>query len=143
MLAMTSNAAVAVKSLVSALGLQGGAGLRITAMPRPGDGYEFELTALRGSGRERPGGQGRRCPGLRRSPGLGGARGRAARVTQRLEELLDTPAIAPRRSEGWAWLTAVGLLAVLVTLVLSAPAWSLGSATPAAADDHHACSHTF
>ena len=44
MLAMTSNAAVAVKSLVSALGLQGGAGLRITAMPRPGDGYEFELT---------------------------------------------------------------------------------------------------
>jgi Fe-S cluster assembly iron-binding protein IscA len=44
MLAMTSNAAVAVKSLVSALGLQGRAGLRITAMPRPGDGYEFELT---------------------------------------------------------------------------------------------------
>ncbi len=38
MLALTSNAAVAVKSHLSALGLQGGAGLRITAMPRPGDG---------------------------------------------------------------------------------------------------------
>ena len=44
MLAMTSNAAVAVKSLVSALGLHGGAGLRITATRRPGDGYELELT---------------------------------------------------------------------------------------------------
>lgn len=44
MLALTSNAAVAAKSLVSALGLRGGAGLRITAMPRPGDGYELELT---------------------------------------------------------------------------------------------------
>jgi hypothetical protein len=42
--AMTSNAAAAVKSLVSALSLHGGAGLRITATPRPGDGYELELT---------------------------------------------------------------------------------------------------
>jgi hypothetical protein len=41
MLALTSNAAVAVKSPVSSLGLHGGAGLRITAMPRSG---EFELT---------------------------------------------------------------------------------------------------
>jgi Fe-S cluster assembly iron-binding protein IscA len=44
MLALTPNAAVAVKSLVSALGLHRGAGMRIMAMPRPGDGYEFELT---------------------------------------------------------------------------------------------------
>ena len=59
--------------------LHGGTGLRITAMPRPGDGYGLRADALRGSWRERRGGQGRRCPGLRRSPGLGGARGRAAR----------------------------------------------------------------
>jgi hypothetical protein len=32
-----------VKSLASALGLHGGAGPRITAMPRSGDGYELEL----------------------------------------------------------------------------------------------------
>jgi hypothetical protein len=70
--------------------------------------------------------------------GLGGG----GRVAQRLEELLDTPTAAPRRYEGKAWLTAAALVAVLVTLVLSAPAWSLGSVTPAGADDDHACSHT-
>jgi Fe-S cluster assembly iron-binding protein IscA len=44
MLALTSNAAVAAKSRVSAFGLHGGAGLRITANAPAGDGYEFELT---------------------------------------------------------------------------------------------------
>lgn len=50
MLALTSNAAVAVKSLVSALGLHGGAGLRITAMRRPGDGHELELAPSAAAG---------------------------------------------------------------------------------------------
>ena len=44
MLAMTASAAAAVKSLISALGLRGEAGLRITATRRPGDGYRLELT---------------------------------------------------------------------------------------------------
>jgi Zn-dependent protease with chaperone function len=70
--------------------------------------------------------------------GLGGS----GRVSQRLEELLDAPAVPRRRGEGRAWITAAGLLAVLVALALSAPALSLGSAAPAAADDRHDCSHT-
>jgi hypothetical protein len=39
-----------VKSLVSALGLHGGAGLRITAVRRPGDGHELELTPSAAAG---------------------------------------------------------------------------------------------
>jgi Zn-dependent protease with chaperone function len=73
--------------------------------------------------------------------GLAGLGGRG-RVTQRLEELLDGPVPGHRNSERAAWVTAAGLLAVLVTLGLSAPAWSLGVGNQAPADDHHACSHT-
>jgi hypothetical protein len=68
--------------------------------------------------------------------GLGGP----GRVTQRLEELLDASP-TPRRSERGAWVTAAGLLAVLVALGLSAPAWSLEGGPPPA-EGHHACSHT-
>jgi hypothetical protein len=63
-------------------------------------------------------------------------------VTQRLEELLDASSAAARRNERGPWLLAAGLLAVLVTLGLSAPAWSLGPGTEAAVDGHHACRHT-
>jgi hypothetical protein len=62
-------------------------------------------------------------------------------VTQRLEELLDGPA-GRRRGERRAWLAAAGLVAVLVTLALSTPAWSLAPATSGATEHGHACSHT-
>jgi hypothetical protein len=62
MLALTSSAAVAVKSLVSALGLHGGAGLRITSRPAgtTAGGAQAEANALdprglRGGGEHPPG----------------------------------------------------------------------------------------
>jgi hypothetical protein len=70
--------------------------------------------------------------------GLGGH----GRVTQRLEELLDGPIPGRDRSGRAAWALAAGLLAVLVTLGLTAPAWSLGTGERAATEEHHACSHT-
>jgi hypothetical protein len=80
-----------------------------------------------------------KAAGVRES-GLAGLAG-GGLVTQRLEELLDGPA-GGRRGAGRAWLAAAGLAAVIVTLALSAPAWSLAPATSAATEDSHACSHT-
>jgi Zn-dependent protease with chaperone function len=73
--------------------------------------------------------------------GMAGLGGRG-RVTQRLEELLDGPVPGRDRSGRAAWALAAGLLAVLVTLGLTAPAWSLGTGERAATEEHHACSHT-
>jgi hypothetical protein len=73
--------------------------------------------------------------------GLAGLGGRG-RVTQRLEELLDGPVPPRARSERAAWALAAALLAVLITLGLTAPAWSLGTGKTAASEEHHACSHT-
>ena len=50
MLSLTSNAAVAVKEPRLGARPPWGAGLRITAMPRPGDGYELELTPAAAAG---------------------------------------------------------------------------------------------
>jgi hypothetical protein len=73
--------------------------------------------------------------------GMAGLGGRG-RVTQRLEELLDGPLPGRIRSGRAAWALAASLLAVLITLGLTAPAWSFGTGERAATEEHHACSHT-